>query len=329
MSLWVKDGVSQKVLTEKELNEIIAKQNQPVEDNEENSEAKALPMTICKNCVFAEYDEGDEEGTFRQTGCALGRLEKFDEIGTPLLLFSEPDLDEEGKELDTTKEFAVINGRICTTLREQNWINRLLVDEPEDKGITLEELMQIAKDEVNIQKNTTLIVFIPEGTPWEIVASFIDHLKGLDKPFRHTIFMNASRKLMPLTFVHNMQHYYKELPFTWQMEYVLEGTHNVMEKSLLHQCIDIAVKKCETVYYMTTDVYARVDESLVDKIEKTINEDLERLLVIHDPDSSIFSQVRLHKLVGGFTNRNYIDKITKIAKEQECPELVRTHQSLR
>lgn len=330
MNLWVKNGKGQP-MSEEQLRKYLEDAQKPQEeDADAPRENQAAPITVCKSCVFAEYEEVSDK-VFQQTGCALGRLEKFEEKGTQLLLVEEPDLDEDKNELDTKKQFAVIDGRICTTLREQPWVNEQhkKADKKEGEGFTLQELMALAKHEVTMQRNTTLIVYIPQESEWEDVHNYVEWLKDFEKPFNHVLFMNTSRKLLPITFVHNMQHEFKNLPFTWQMEFVLEGTHKLIEKSLLHQCIDMAVKKTQTVYYLFTDIYHQVEPYYMERIDKAINEELDRFLIIHTEDEQgLFSQTRLHKMVGGFNKGSYIDKLTRIAESQECPSLVRTFQSL-
>ena len=321
---FIKEGESQPILNEQELNKLIERS-----DDGEDKDADTQVVTICKNCIFAAYDEDDT--TRVQTGCFMGRLDQFNAIDTEIKQAEEVDIEPDtGKELDSTTTFNIIGGRICTTQREQKWIDTqsTLQDRPLDEGFGLEELMQLATDEVKVGRNTTLIVFIPGGTEWDAVKAHIEHLKK--HPFTHVIFMNCSRELMPINFLHNIQHEYKEgLPFTWQMEFILQGTHHTQIKELMHQCIDIAVKKASTVYYMFTYVDNLIETEYVQSIDDALNKNLERILMVHEnEEQGLFSQVRLHKLVGGFTNDSYIEKLKRIAEAQECPNLIRTVHSL-
>jgi len=114
-----------------------------------------------------------------------------------------------------------------------------------------------------------------------------------------------------------------------QMEFILQGTHHTQIKELMHQCIDIAVKKASTVYYMFTYVDNLIETEYVQSIDDALNKNLERILMVHEnEEQGLFSQVRLHKLVGGFTNDSYIEKLKRIAEAQECPNLIRTVHSL-
>ena len=110
---------------------------------------------------------------------------------------------------------------------------------------------------------------------------------------------------------------------------MLEGTHHLDIKTLIHQCIDIAVKKSDTVYYLFGHIDKPITPEYVRQIDVTLNHELEPVLLIHDDEEQgLFSQVRLHKMVGGFNEDNYISKLTRIAEGQECPHLVKTFQSL-
>lgn len=321
---FIEGGESKAILNEEELNQLVKRS-----DDGEEKDADTQVVTVCKNCVFAAYDEDNK--TRVQTGCFMGRLRQFESIGTEIKQAEEADIEPEtGKELDSTTTFSIIGGRICTTQREQNWIDTqsTLQDRPLDEGFGLEELMTLAFAEVKVERNTTLIVFIPDGTEWGVVKTHIEHL--IKNPFVHIIFMNCSRKIMPIEFVHNIQHEYKEgLPFTWQMEFLLEGTHHTQIKQLMHQCIDIAVKKASTVNYLFTYIDNLIEPDYLKSIDKALNEDLKRILMVHDDEEQgLFSQVRLHKLVGGFNNDSYIEKLKRIAEAQECPNLIRTIHSL-
>ena len=63
----------------------------PLEDKSNEAE------TICRDCAFAVYDEDS------QTGCSIGKLDKFEEQGAEIIEVYD----------ETNKEFFVVMGRVC------------------------------------------------------------------------------------------------------------------------------------------------------------------------------------------------------------------------
>lgn len=75
----------------------------------EAPEEKKVELSVvhqsCKLCCFAEYQRGEKVPT--QTGCSLGRLEKYREQGT-----------ETVQAYDEEAEFEIVNGRRCPAYRD-------------------------------------------------------------------------------------------------------------------------------------------------------------------------------------------------------------------
>jgi hypothetical protein len=72
--------------------------------------------TSCRDCAFAKFNHPDKAKT--QTGCELGRLDKFREQGTEVL-----------EAYNGQDEFYVVNGRACPAFRSvmSDWYRKVLI----------------------------------------------------------------------------------------------------------------------------------------------------------------------------------------------------------
>jgi hypothetical protein len=77
----------------------------------------AAVHTVCKSCTFATYQKDT------QTGCQLGRLEKFRGRGLEVV-----------EACDEEKEFFIVNGRTCNAFRDRasQWAQKVFADNRPD-----------------------------------------------------------------------------------------------------------------------------------------------------------------------------------------------------
>ncbi len=68
------------------------------------SEEVPMPMTICRDCIFAIWEDNE------QIGCQFDRIEKFEENGAEII----------GQD-DGIKRYFLIHGRFCTACRNEDW----------------------------------------------------------------------------------------------------------------------------------------------------------------------------------------------------------------
>lgn len=80
--------------------------------------------TVCRDCAFAVYNKDT------QTGCALGKLDKFRSVGVQLVEAYD----------ETGKEFYVIEDMFCSWTRPQAWIDAHKDD----------DLVEVLKQELRI-----------------------------------------------------------------------------------------------------------------------------------------------------------------------------------
>jgi len=91
--------------------------------------------------------------------------------------------------------------------------------------------------------------------------------------------------------------------------------------------IDHIVNYCKGEYYMIIEQnrIPLMENQLIDDLDKIINDDLQRVLMVRPTDKMNFLTVNrlMHKAVYGNTDSSIIDKIENIAKENKRPDWIR------
>jgi hypothetical protein len=291
-------------------------------------------QTMCDGCVFAEYEEvtgptsslpTQAEGRLSQTGCKLQRFDKFAENGAEILK-----VEDEKQESD----FVVIQGRICNMLRGIEWKAEALRKDKDD-------LYALARKEVLIQ--CTFLIYLGPGQSIEDAYETAQKIQKQEVPPTHIIIINNSG-IMPASFLRE----WKRLQITsseileipWSMEYIVEFQYQEwsdildnateeekkqLQKDMFFRCLDVGVKKVETLYYALFNAGDSIPTNYLSDIDKVLNDDLIRILALdpkNDSHSGLFMHAKLHTQIGGNKERPCIDKVITQTENQECPNLV-------
>jgi hypothetical protein len=110
--------------------------------------------TSCRDCVFAEFKDPDPKRSWTQTGCELGRLDKFREQGTDVV-----------EAYNGQDEFFVVNGRACTAFRsiKSDWYHNVPPDNQAaavraELTVRVDVLVPVMYDGPNLERLTDTLV---------------------------------------------------------------------------------------------------------------------------------------------------------------------------
>ena len=280
-------------------------------------------QTLCKDCAFAECEE-NSEGRLSQTGCKVQRFDKLENNGAELLK-----VEDETQESD----FVVIQDRICNMLRGPEWKSHWEQIAP---NIDSDGLSAIARKE--IQLRCTVLIYLGPGQNIKDAYMTAQEIQKQSIPATNTVIVNNAG-IMPSDFLEG----WRALPslgIPWSMEYVVEFQHQEfldifadapedekeeLRERMLLRCIDIGVKRADTIYYAFFNAGDSIPVNYLLDIDEAINDELIRVLALNPENKSysgLFMQCRLHSQIGGNKERPCIDKVITQTENQECPSLV-------
>jgi len=261
--------------------------------------------TVCRDCAFSEY-EGE-----RQTGCRLGKLDKFRQLGETII----PAYD------DTGKDFYIIQDRFCVFWRDPNWKDSEFARIPKDKR-NYDSLATRVRHEVRAKFLT--IVYLDENSTISDLKKTVNSLKsGSLRPKKIIFCDNKSsvdtRELIKVA---------KSSGCLWGLERIVE------DNASKQRCVDIAVKKSkssENTYYSFFSAGEPVLKNFHSDIDNAINDDLTKFLALYvEPEEKegvvsegFVGQVHIHKQIGGNARSSFLEKVINVTGEQECQSLVR------
>ena len=245
--------------------------------------------TICRDCAFAVYDEDS------QTGCSIGKLDKFEEQGAEIIEVYD----------ETNKEFYVVKGRVCVHWRGSDWKNKYKGRDDWDQIVAKETMVRIDAN-IYLDKNSTLV---------ELDRTVKSLQKGKIKPVQITIINNCSTITRQLLASCGMNS-----GLRWRVESITEDDASRL------RCIDIAVRKVnanEFNYYCIFDAGKKVPTNFISDINSSLNEDMNRFLALRSEDGNgDVGQVLMHKRIGGNRDKPFLDKIEHTTRSQGCPNLL-------
>tara|TARA_R110000824_G_scaffold401004_1_gene610246 strand:- start:77 stop:898 length:822 start_codon:yes stop_codon:yes gene_type:complete len=245
--------------------------------------------TICRDCAFAVYDEET------QTGCSIGKLDKFEEQGAEIIEVYD----------ETNKEFYVVKGRVCVSWRGSDWQNKH--EERSDWAkIVAKETMIRMDAHLYMDKDTTLadvdktIESLKNNTAKPAQLSLINNRSKIDRPTLARMCTSSGLK--------------------WRVENIQE------EDASRLRCIDIAVRKVNANhfnYYCIFDAGKKVPTNFISDINSSLNDDLNRFLALRSEDGNgDVGQILMHKRIGGNRDKPFLDKIEHTTRSQGCPNLL-------
>ena len=246
--------------------------------------------TICRDCAFAIYEEQT------QTGCSLGKIDKFEEQDTEILEVYD----------ETDREFYVIKGRVCVFWRAGDW---------KDKYEGRKDLEDIVNKETMIRMDAN--VYLDKNSTLKDLDKTVTSIqKGILKPVQLTIINNGSRIEKMLLARVGMKSGFK-----WRVENIQDDG-----EADRHRSIDIAIRKTSAKdcnYYFVFDAGKAVPKDFISDINKSINIDMNRFLALKSKDGNgDVGQVHMHKQIGGNRDKRFLDKIETTTRSQGCSHLL-------
>ena len=258
-----------------------------------------IVTTSCCECVFAEY-VGDT-----QTGCSMGRLEKFRKNGTTVL---EAYNDE--------KEFFVIE-RFCSAFRDSEWKDILfyysndLSEKPEDR----------VRREVKI-KCGFFIGFDDTCSISDLEKTIISIAEQELQPLYVTV-ANSS-KTDNLLILSVLRSYFENdggVVYTCSYVDVDElSTKEQTEIPEIWRAIDSAfTTTAKNGYYAAIRAGNIFSKDYLASINHYINEEMKQVILIRSEDNpeEYFIQCSLHKLMYGSNGKFIVDKVSELSEEQD------------
>lgn len=241
--------------------------------------------SCCRDCYFAQY-EGKT-----QTGCALGRLEKFKENGANIV-----------EATDNNKNFYLIEGRLCSALRPKDWADH--TNDP--VGSVLREL------ELDIE---VFVYTDGKTTEKQLMDTLISIRNSELKVGKITVIDNFSKLNYPAL----VSYFKDERLKTWKIDKVADQVPD------FESALDVSVlgKKINSIYIYAIKAGTILDPNYLKDLNKEINIDLQRFAVDITPNEGLFTLTNLYKNVYGNTGQKYLLKVLELAAEQETGILVR------
>lgn len=222
------------------------------------------PFTVCKDCCFAIYQDKT------QKGCALNRLEKFEVI----------------EAYDEDKEFFIVNGRQCNTMRKNNgrFASKHL---PEARA-------KAVRDEIRLR--LTVVVPFEKHSYLDELARTAISLKEQRLTPHQVIFLNLQERIAPGK-VHAVLWETLENSITWRLSQAASTDIS------LGAAIDNIFGIIEGQYYSVFLCGSLVPPDFIAKLDRLLNDDLKQIAMFA-PDcegeaDGFTIQVPLHKYMGG------------------------------
>lgn len=232
--------------------------------------------TSCKECVFAEIDEAK----LTQTGCKLGRLDKFKKNKTEIIEAYDDELD-----------FYVIT-RFCNTYREKDWAECQEVD------------LEIAvKEETKI-----LLNFIVVARSDDTMEQLTDTLLGIKSLNRqdliHNIIVVSNRFDSGEFGINDILH--RNFEGTSYFQIGLTEDNPSIER-----CVDQAFKKSRNGYYCVFTAGSVPSEDFAKNINDIINNELipAALITPKDGINGLVAQTSIHKFFSGNHKNTLVEKV--------------------
>lgn len=208
--------------------------------------------TPCKECVFSEYEHSVYKGF--QTGCSLGRLEKFKQLN-----------QISRKESTDGKTYNIIN-RFCNTFRSQKWKNS-----KSEEDLTKEV-------EKEIECGFSLIVDC-QNHSMESIEKTLRSIKDIEydqKRITIVLHINGSREIS------NLVHMANQLKQINSKVFLISNTQQdkrIKEYDIFSKCVD-------KTFFTTCKVGSEVPKDLFSSINETINKDLAKIIFFESKETN-------------------------------------------
>ena len=230
--------------------------------------------SCCRGCHFSQTQK-KEDGKNVQTGCELGRVEKFKSLGV------EVNLDE-----SENGEFFTIS-RFCTCYRPEEWIITL---SEEEKG----DLTRTVRQEVSIRMGV-IILFNCNSHTEDQLKNTVESFGKQTVPPRYVVVVSSRAEYNEL--IHSL---------------LLENFPDKKETNVhLVQCtdedlqdyfkIDEAFKHALNGFYYVVNAGTEHSDDFIEKFDSYINDELSQVVMVKPNDGigGLLMQASLHKMLNG------------------------------
>lgn len=301
----------------------------PLEEAIDSTKDKKAMQTVCEGCPFNRPQPNNNENL--NDYCSAGRLEKFKENGCEIISA------EYDKKKDRNSK--IVKNRVCNMLRNDSWAKF-----KKNNGAKDEELVKIARKEIEIP--CTYIVYCPESQEIskeknekekrkkikEKVRQTAETIKSIDAgriaPQQVIVINNANIK--PYEFITYLRREAEELSITckWSMEYVSKDSmKGLSDEQSYFACLYLSIKKIKSIYFSVFFSGDVVPENYLYDIDKLINDDMKRVLIITPEDKNSggsFMQRLVYKQYMGqnIKNEDFLEAIKKEIEGQECQHMI-------
>lgn len=248
------------------------------EQEEPNKELDRVE-TPCKECAFSEYEHSVYKGF--QTGCSLGRLEKFKELN-----------QISRREATDGKTYNII-GRFCNTFRSQAW--------KKSKGD--QDLVEEVEKETRC--GFSLVVDCQDHSMESIEKTLqsIKDIKYDQKRITIILHIDGSREIS------NLVHMVNQLKQISSKVFLVSNTQEdkrIKEYDIFSKCID-------KTFFTTCKIGSQIPKDLFSSINETINKDLAKITYFESKETDTV-QINLVRKI--YLNYMDYDKMLEDIKVQ-------------
>lgn len=241
--------------------------------------------TSCEKCVFAQFN------TETQTGCDLGRLEKF-------------------KKTNRTEEhenhYQILG--ICNTCRGEKWANNYL---GKNLVAQVQKEIEVKLDFVLLSINNDPI-FIHNELP-DLVLSCINQKRIKPK----NIIIVVKNKALNYKKLYNdiNEMFYGVDDIKFQLMQVIDPDSNI------DTCLDMGVAKCKSHYFASFELGSNIPLNLITVLNTKLNHELKRINLVEPTRNfdGMILQTMLYKLFGKNHNMPIYEKIIETKQHQDSP----------
>ena len=240
------------------------------EYNSPSSEHIRIAQTSCKNCIFAIYDNQT------QVNCAIGRIDIYREQNSLIEAY------------DDDKEFYVVDGRICNSCRNREWLDK----QPNLRfSSRYQDTVDYVRQEVTLQFHLVVIADQDiEGVKKSINSVIADGYLPLE--------ISVIRKLGCQIRPAHLKMYLDTLNIKWQINSI---TNPELDERL---SVDYAVESSIYQQYVVVRAGSTLPPNYLKNIDAAWNDKLLQLGIVISNDDDTINGMMVNKAVHEYLRGN-------------------------
>lgn len=248
--------------------------------------------TICRDCIFALYDEQYTE----QEGCIFGRTEKY-KAQNKLKQIEDEETELKYYEIST----------VCNLCRNGDWASNF--EDPTAKAL----------EQIKVKVGFVVLGGDNDGLLWYTLDSILRQTVLPDK----IVVVFYARTKSSIDIINYLTKHAQ--PKGVEFELV-----NVFKTDKIEYLIDVGVSKLNSQYYTIYKSYRDLSPYFIEKLNKAINEDMRQVSMILPTEGvhGLTIQKKLHEIIGGNNNISVIEKVKELAKNQNLERMIIEHSEL-